>query len=202
VGQAHLDGEKQAPCTATAALRSAVRRGGERGRGEAVVGENCAGIASGSFFWGRRGRSFSEKSHGWFGEDAQRASWRVGPVDSSGGGRSLRGRVRATRWLGHGAELARGPRRAAAAGAERAPARAGERESGGWATRGGARARWRVGRGRSWATVKGGEAGGAEVGRGGMGGPEWAGGGKGAWASREGGVQLGFLPILFYFSSI
>jgi hypothetical protein len=52
----------------------------------------------------------------------------------------------------------------------------------------GERARWRVGRGRSWATVKGGEAGGAEVGRGGMGGPEWAGGGKGAWASREGGV--------------
>jgi hypothetical protein len=51
VGRAHLDGEKQAPCTATAALRSAVRRGGERDRGEAVVGENCAGIASGSFFF-------------------------------------------------------------------------------------------------------------------------------------------------------
>jgi hypothetical protein len=45
-GRAHLDGVRQTICTATAALRAAVRRGEERDRGEAAVGENYAGIVA------------------------------------------------------------------------------------------------------------------------------------------------------------
>jgi hypothetical protein len=65
----------------------------------------------------------------------------------------------------------------------------------------GERARWRLGRGRSWAMIKGGEAGGLRW----AAGNGWAGvggGGRGGMGQPRGGVQLGFLPFLFYFSSI
>jgi hypothetical protein len=65
----------------------------------------------------------------------------------------------------------------------------------------GERARWRVGRGRSWAMIKGGEAGGLRWAAGnGWAGVGWR--GRGGMGQPRGGVQLGFLPFLFYFSSI
>jgi hypothetical protein len=65
----------------------------------------------------------------------------------------------------------------------------------------GERARWRLGRGRSWAMIKGGEAGGLRWAAGnGWAGVGWR--GRGGMGQPRGGVQLGFLPFLFYFSSI
>jgi hypothetical protein len=97
VGRAHLDGERQATCTATAAFRAAFRRGEERDRGEAVVGENYAGIVARKLGDGRK------KLRVWrFQEDKQGQLLTRGPWLGSGGGgcppRAGRGRARNARW--------------------------------------------------------------------------------------------------------
>jgi hypothetical protein len=101
-GRAHLDGERQATCTATAAIRAAVRRGEERDRGEAAVGENYAGIVARKLGDGRK------KLRVWrFQEDKQGRLLTRGPWLGSGGGggRPPRaGRGRACWPLGRGAQ--------------------------------------------------------------------------------------------------
>jgi hypothetical protein len=86
-------------------------RSGERrtGRGARVFGR----------FWGIEGGCFSEISHKRYQEEAQWASWRVGPPGSGGGRgtastRGARSHARTwARWLGRGAELGWGARQAA-----------------------------------------------------------------------------------------
>jgi hypothetical protein len=71
VGRAHLDGEKQAPCTATAALRSAGRSTPTAAltrRGEAAVGKELRKDRGRFGFGSVVGVCFSENSHGRFGK--------------------------------------------------------------------------------------------------------------------------------------
>jgi hypothetical protein len=171
------------------------------------VGENCARIVGGSFFGSVVGGCSTGKSHGRFGK-MHSASWRVGPTDSGGGGRSTRGRVRtmhagAGAGAGAGVGLGLEARQAArwAAGdapwaGEAAGARwelgwaAGLARQAHWARRASARlAGWELGR-LAWAHEGEGDTGpsGGEEGR------------KGArWAGRMGqerGLRATF-PFLF-----
>jgi hypothetical protein len=81
-GRAHLDGERQATCTATAALRAAVRRG------EAAMGENCAGDRGCSWRenWATGGRNRASGGS----KEINSGSLRPGVWDPPGGGSSRR----------------------------------------------------------------------------------------------------------------
>jgi hypothetical protein len=214
VGRAHLDGERQATCTATAAFRAAVRRGEERDRGEAAVGENYAGIMARKLGDGRK------KLRVWrFQEDKQGRLLTRGPWLGSGGGgrppRAGRGRARNARWR-WATRRARG-RLQARLCCRRGDGLRQARWAGvhGWA---GARS-WAGGRGAGWAVwlVQGERQ--AELGRA-HAGPRGEGrlarwaergenerGGGGGWAGRDGPGRRGglnsispFLSLFFLFS--